>query len=87
MREDIAMKTCLLGPVDYAKKLKLRCRVGDMDLTKRTKRYTSSREEEDVATNMFPCGTTLEQDSQRRKCNIQGETGCVRGRDEEIRRM
>ena len=45
--------------MDYAKKLKLRFRVGDLDLPER-KRYTSSREEEDVATNMCPCGTTIE---------------------------
>ena len=54
------MKTYLHGPMDYAKKLKLRFRVGDLDLPERRKRYTSSREEEDVATNMCPCGTTIE---------------------------
>ena len=59
LREDIGMKTYLHGPMDYAKKLKLRFRV-DLDLPERRKRYTSSREEEDVATNMFPCGTTME---------------------------
>ena len=32
LREDIRMKTCLHGPMDYAKKLKLRFRVGDLDL-------------------------------------------------------
>ena len=53
------MKTYLLGPVDYAKKLKLRFRVGDLDLPERRKRYASSREEEDLATNMYPCGTTM----------------------------
>ena len=26
----------------------------------RIKRYASSREEEDLATNMYPCGTTIE---------------------------
>ena len=36
--------------MDYAKKLKLQIRVGDLDLPERRKRYTSSREEEDVAT-------------------------------------
>ena len=46
--------------MDYAKKLKLRVRVGDLDLPERRKRYTSSREEEDVTTNMCPCGTTIE---------------------------
>ena len=55
------MKTYLHGPMDSTKKLKLPFRVGDLDLPKRRKRYTSSREEqEDVATNMYPCGTTIE---------------------------
>ena len=55
------MKTYLHGPLDYAqKKVKLRFRVGDLDLTERRKRYTSSWEEEDVATNMCTCGTTME---------------------------
>ena len=52
--------TYLHGPTDYAKKLKLRFRVGDLDLPERRKIYTKSREEEDVATNMCPCGTTIE---------------------------
>ena len=47
-------------PLDYVKKLKLRFRFGDLDLPERRKRYTSGREEEDVATNMCPCGTTKE---------------------------
>ena len=46
--------------MDYAKKLELRFRVGDLDLPERRKRYTSSREEEGVATNRCPCGTTVE---------------------------
>ena len=37
--EDIGMKTYLHGPMDYAKKLKLRFRVGDLDLPERRKRY------------------------------------------------
>ena len=57
--EDIGMKTYLHGPMDYAKKLKLRFRVGDLDLPEGRKRYTSSREE-DVVAHMCPCGTTLE---------------------------
>ena len=58
--EDIGIETCLHGPMDFAKKLKLRFRAGDLDLPERGRRYTSSREEEDVATNMCPCGTTIE---------------------------
>ena len=46
--------------MDYAKKLNLRFRVGDLDLPERRKIYTSSREEEDVATNMRPCGIAIE---------------------------
>ena len=58
LREGIGVKTYLHGPMDYAKKLKLRFRVGDLGLPGRRKRYNSSREE-DVATNMCPCGTTI----------------------------
>ena len=59
LREDIGMKTYLHGPMHYANMLKLRFRVGNLDLPEIRKRYTSSREE-DVATNMCPCGTTIE---------------------------
>ena len=45
LREDIGMKTYLHGPMNHAKKLTLRFRVGDLDLPKRRKRYTSSRDE------------------------------------------
>ena len=37
LREDIGMKTHLHGPMDYAKKLKLRFRVGDLDLQEKKK--------------------------------------------------
>ena len=60
LSEYIGMKTYLHGPIDYAKKLKLRFRVGDLDLPERRNRYTSSREEDDVATNVCRCGTTIE---------------------------
>ena len=60
LRENIGMKTDMHGPMDYAKKMKLRFRVGDLDLPKKIMRCTSSREEEDMATNMYPCGTTIE---------------------------
>ena len=60
LREDIGMKTYLHEPMDYAKKLKLRFRAVHLDLPERRKRYTSSREEEGVATHMCPCGTTTE---------------------------
>ena len=35
LREDIGMKTYLHGPMHYANKLKLRLRVGDLDLPER----------------------------------------------------
>ena len=38
LREAIGMKTYLHGPMDYAKKLKLRFRVGDLDLPGKRKR-------------------------------------------------
>ena len=66
------MKTYLYGPMDYAKKLKLRCLVGDQDLPERRKRYTSSREEENVATNMCPCSTT------ESRTHMVGECECPR---------
>ena len=48
------------GPMDYAKMLKRRFRVGDLDLPERRKIYTSSREEENVDARMCPRGTTIE---------------------------
>ena len=72
--------------MDYVKKLKLRFRVGDLDLPERRKRFTSSREEDDVATKMCPCGTTESWAHIVGECEMQGATGCVRG-DAEIRRM
>ena len=47
LRYAVGMKTYLHGPTDHAKTLKLRFRVGDLDLPERRKRYwyTSSRVE------------------------------------------
>ena len=53
------MKTYVHGPMDYAKTLKLRFRVGDRGLPDRRKRYASSREEEEMA-QMCPCGKAVE---------------------------
>ena len=53
------MKICLHGPMDYAKKLKMRFRVGDPDLRERRKIYTSSRKE-DLASNMCACDSPIE---------------------------
>ena len=60
LREDIGMNSYLHGPMDYAKKLKLLFRVGDLDVPGRKKRHTRSWEEENVATKLCPCGTTTE---------------------------
>ena len=43
LREGIGMKTYLHGPIDYAKILKLRFRMGDLGQPERRKRYNSSR--------------------------------------------
>ena len=59
LREEIRMKTCFHGQLDYAKTLKLRFRVGDLDLPERRKLYASSREEEEI-TQMCPCGKAVE---------------------------
>ena len=54
------MKTYLHSSVDYAKKLKLRIRVGDLDLPERRKRYYRGREEKHVDAHLRPYGTTIE---------------------------
>ena len=46
--------------MDFAKTQKLRFRVGDLDLPERRKRYTSSREEEEIDAQMCPCGKAIE---------------------------
>ena len=48
------------GPMDYAKTLKLRFRVGDLDLPERRKRYTSSPGEEEEDATMCSCGKAVE---------------------------
>ena len=52
------MKTYLHGPVDYAKTLKLRFRVGNLDLTERRKRYKPVVERKHA--QMCPCGKAVE---------------------------
>ena len=54
------MKTYLHGPMDFARTLKLRFSVGDLDLPERRKRYASSREEEETVAQMCPCGEAME---------------------------
>ena len=53
----LSMKTYLRGPMDYAKTLKLRFRVGDLDLPERRKGYTTSEKEEEA--QMCPCGKAV----------------------------
>ena len=60
LREGIGMKTYLHGPMDYAKKLKTTITCRGPGSTRKKKRYTSSREQEDMDAHMRPCGTTLE---------------------------
>ena len=66
LREDIGMKTCLHGPMNYAKQLELRFRVGDLDLPER--RDIPVVERRTWLPNMCPCCTT-----------IQSRTHIVRG--------
>ena len=68
LREDIGMKTYLHRPMDYAKKLKLRFRAGDLDLPENTKeiRYMyRSWKEEDMAMPVWH--NIREQDSHSRR--------------------
>ena len=58
-REEIRMKTYSDDPLYYATTLKLRFRVGDLDLPERRKWYATSRDQEDRA-QMCPCGETVE---------------------------
>ena len=50
------MKMYLHGPMDFAKTLKPRFRVDNLDLPGIRKRYTSSREEDEVDAQMCACG-------------------------------
>ena len=60
-------------PNGLREKLDLRCCVGDLDLPEIRKKYTSRREEEDVATNMCPCGTAIESRTHIAECEIYQE--------------
>ena len=76
LREGIGMKTYLHSPVDFAKTLKLRFRVGDLDLPERRKRRISSREEEEVDAQMCPCGKAINS-----RTHIVGERETQKERD------
>ena len=60
IKRRMAMKRYLHDPMDFAKTLKLRFRVGDLDLPERRKRYTRSREEEEIDAQICPCGEAIE---------------------------
>ena len=64
LSEGIGRKTYLHGQTDFAKTLKLRFRVGDLDLPERRKwcfsrREEEEEEEEEVDAWMYPCGRTI----------------------------
>ena len=58
-REEIGMKAYLHGPVDYAKTLKQRFRVGGLDLSERRKKCTSSPGEEEEDAQRCPCDKAI----------------------------
>ena len=79
LKEGIGMKTYLDGPMDYAKKLKLQFRVGDLDLPERRKRYTSRRREEEEDRHTCPCGK-----SEESRPHIVGECELYRKEREDL---
>ena len=86
-KQDMGIKTHVLGPLDYAKMLKLRFRVEDRDPPKRRKRYTSSRVDKKEGAQSCPRGSAGENET-----HIVGERGLykeerkVRGRNRLMRR-
>ena len=58
--EGIGMKTYLHGPMDFAKNAVTAISCRDLNLPESTKRYTSSREKEEVDAQMCPCGKEIE---------------------------
>ena len=62
LNEGMGTKTYLHAPMNSAKTLKLRLRVGDPVLPGRIKRdsCTSSREEEEIDAQVCPCGKAIE---------------------------
>ena len=63
LREGIGIKSYLHSPMDFAKTLKLRFRVGDLELARKKKEVPGipvrSREEEEIDAHMCPCGVEL----------------------------
>ena len=86
-RVEIGMKPYLHGPMDFREKVETSISRGEPGPPeRRTKRYSSSREEEDVVTHMCPCGTTIEGRTHIvGQCAIYKEERDVsRGLDEEL---
>ncbi|CAM9273852.1 unnamed protein product, partial [Ectocarpus sp. 6 AP-2014] len=79
LKEGIGIKTYLDGPMDYAKKLKLQFRVGDLDLPERRKRYTSRRREEEEDRHTCSCGK-----SEESRPHIVGECELYRKEREDL---
>ncbi|CAB1096278.1 unnamed protein product [Ectocarpus sp. CCAP 1310/34] len=79
LKEGIGMKSYLEGPMDYAKKLKLQFRVGDLDLPERRKRYSSRRREEEEDRQTCPCGK-----SEESRPHIVGECELYRKEREDL---
>lgn len=55
LREGVGMGTGFYSATNYAKKLKIRLWVWDMNLPERSKRYTSSKMGEEVDAQNCPC--------------------------------
>ncbi|CAB1099916.1 unnamed protein product [Ectocarpus sp. CCAP 1310/34] len=79
LKEGIGTKSYLDGPMDYAKKLKLQFRVGDLDLPERRKRYSSRRREEEEDRQTCPCGK-----SEESRPHIVGECELYRKEREDL---
>ena len=68
LREYIGIRLYLHGSIGLREKSETSISCRGPGPTDRRKRYTSSQEEEDVATNMCSCGTTIE-----RRTHTEGE--------------
>ena len=61
LTEYVRIKTYLSArPKGLREKVETAISCSEPGPTRNKKRYTSSREEDDVATNMCPCGTAIE---------------------------
>ena len=72
LREGIGINTYFHRPIYFAKTLKLRFRVGGLDLSER-RRHTSSREEEEVDAQMCPCDKARKRETHTGECETYKE--------------